>query len=154
VTHKLITKLLGAGTAAQHTTQFHPNLTFEKPLWDAALTPYLIAGHYFYSQDPAVIESVAGRPRFAASSTRLNSLVGGLLNNNGSVGVRFPIGHLVVNPSIGAEQSATDLTWATVQDITLKYTLFGNTKLKLDWDRTIQFGVTSDLFTGGITYVF
>ena len=54
----------------------------------------------------------------------------------------------------GAEQAATDNTWATTQGVTLTRSFFSHLKAKLDWSRTIQDGVSSDLFTGGLTYTF
>jgi hypothetical protein len=152
---RYVTEVVPPRTATPSLTQFHPNLTIEKPLFDEALTPYLIYGHYFYSRNPAVIEALAGRPRLAAFAGHLNALVGGFLNNNASVGLKMPWPWEVnFNGQFGFAQSATDNTWATIQEVTLDRTFLKHLKLKLDWSRSIQSGTSEDLFTGGLTYLF
>jgi hypothetical protein len=149
------TVILPPRTLTPSLTQFHPNLTVEKPSFDEALTPYLIYGHYFYSHNPDAIEALAGRPRLAAFAGHLNALVGGFLNNNASVGLKMPWPWEVnFNGQFGFTQSATDNTWATIQEVTLDRTFFKHLKLKLDWSRSIQSGTSEDLFTGGLTYLF
>jgi hypothetical protein len=139
----------------QSVTQTHPSVTFEKPFLDSKLTPYLTAGHYVYSKDPAAIEDLAGRPRFAASATQLNGLVGGFLNNNGELGVRSVLpGDVDLALRLGAEQSVTDNTWSTLQGATLSRHFGDHLKAKADWSRSIQSGISSDTLTGGLTYTF
>lgn len=142
-------------TGTAKTTQAHPYFTFEKPLFDSQATPYLTVGHYFYSKDPTAIEALAGRPRFAASADQINGLVGGFLKNNGEIGMRVSLPFDVDSDfRLGAEQEFTDNTWATTQGITLTRTFSDHVKAKLDWSRAIQYGVSDDIFTGGLTYMF
>src|SRR4029077_6651125 len=89
--NRFITKVIPPSSHTERVMQFHPNVTIEKPLFDSTATPYLTAGHYFYSRNPGDIEALAGRPRFAASANQLNGLVGGFLNNNGEIGVRVAL---------------------------------------------------------------
>jgi hypothetical protein len=147
--------VLRGGSGTVHDTMFHPNVSFEKPLLDETLTPYAIAGHYFYSTDPAAIENVAGRPRFASAAGRLTSLVGGLLENNAEVGIRFLLpAAFAATTRLGAEQTATDRSWATIQGVSLSRRFWEHLKAKLEWTRTIQYGASADLFAGGLTYYF
>jgi hypothetical protein len=153
--NRFITKLVPPRSGTEKVTQFHPNFTVEKPLLDSQATPYVTAGHYFYSKDPATIETLAGRPRFASSANAINGLVGGFLNNNGEVGVRVAFPWDVDSDfRLGVAQEVTDNTWSTTQGITFTRTFLAHVKAKLDWSRTIQTGVSSDLFTGGLTYTF
>jgi hypothetical protein len=147
--------VLPGGGGKLHDTQVHPNVSVEKPLWDESVTPYLTAGHYFYSRDPAAIENAAGRPRLAASAGHMNSLVGGFLNNNGEAGVRFILpGDISATTKLGADQSSTNNKWATIQDIALSHRFLTRFKAKTEWTRTIQDGAAADLFSGGLTYYF
>ena len=61
---------------------------------------------------------------------------------------------ILFNTSIGAEQLATDNSWATTQSVSLSRTFFDHVKLKLEWDRAIQNGEALDTFVGGMTYKF
>jgi len=153
--NRFVTKVVPPRSTTEKVTQFHPNITIEKPLFDSAATPYLAAGHYFYSKNPSTIESLAGRPRFASSANQINGLVGGFLNNNGEVGLRLAL-PLAIDSDfrLGAEQEVTDNTWATTQGVTLTRSFWNHLKAKLDWSRTIQGGSSSDLFSGGLTYTF
>jgi hypothetical protein len=154
-THKLVSEVVGPANGTLNLTQFHPNITVEKPLFDSAATPYLTAGHYFYSRDPAAIEALSGRPRFASSVNQLGGLVAGFLNNNGEIGVRIALPWRINSDfRIGSEQEATDNTWAITQGITLTRYFFYHLKVKLDWSRTIQEGVSEDLITGGLAWRF
>ena len=45
------------GTA--NTTELHPNLTIEVPLFNEAWIPFVTAGHNFYSRDPAALEALS-----------------------------------------------------------------------------------------------
>ena len=144
-----------ARSATAKTTQAHPSITLEKPLFDSQATPYLTVGHYFYSKDPAAIEALAGRPRLAASAGRINGLVGGFLNNNGEIGTRISLPlDLESDIRLGAAQEVTDNSWSTTQGVTLSRTFLDHIKVKLDWSRAIQAGISDDLFTGGLTYIF
>lgn len=152
---KFVYKTIPGGTGSEKVSQFHPSLTIEKPLFGDAITPFITAGHYFYDKDPGAIENLAGRPLFTASAGHLNSLVGGFLNNNGVLGVRFSLPwDIDTSAQLGAEQSAIDLTWSTSQEVTLTRLFADHLKVKLDWSRAIQAGVSSDLFTGGLSYQF
>jgi len=153
--NRYVKEVVPPQTGTAKTTQAHPYITHEKPLFDSQATPYLTVGHYFYSKNPAAIEALAGRPRFAASAGRINGLVGGFLNNNGEIGTRVSLPFdLESDFRLGAAQEVTDNTWATTQGVTLTRIFFDHVKVKLDWSRAIQGGVSDDLFTGGVTYTF
>ncbi len=141
------------GTA--HVNQIHPNVIIEAPLWEFRITPYLMAGHFFYSHDPAEIEDLAGRPIFAASANQLNGLIAGFLNNNGEAGVRLigPL-HLQFSARLGADQLATDNTWATLQGLAVARKFWNCVRMKVDWARSIQSGISSDVWGGTVTYEF
>jgi hypothetical protein len=154
ITHQLQSVVIGPADRSIHLTQFHPSATLEKPFGDS-VTPYLTAGHYFYSKDPASIEALAGRPRLAASVNQINGLVAGFSNNNVEVGVRWALPWRVnSNFRLGAVQETTDNHWATTQGVTLTRTFIDHLKIKLDWSRSIQDGVSDDLFTTGLTWQF
>lgn len=157
---------LGRGKSAQRVVvpptsgavellQLHPNLEVDKPLFGARVTPSITVGHYFYSKDPDLIEQRAGQPLFASSAGNLSGLVGGLMLNNGQLGleVRLPW-TLKVQGTLGLEQLATDHTWSTTQGATLTATLFDRAKALVAWSRSIQGGVAQDLMTGGLTWLF
>ena len=155
VTHRLVNKVIAGGTADVHLTQLHPSMTFELPLFDQALTPSVTAGHYFYSRDPGDFEALIGRPRFSGSANQINGLVGGFLNNNAEAALEFTLpGDIDTSARLGTDQIATDQTWAITQGVTFNYTLWDHLKAKLDWSRSIQSGISSDIFTGGLTYQF
>ena len=154
-TRKYVTKVIPAGTPNANTTQFHPSLTFEVPLFDQAAIPYITYGHYFYSQNPSVLENLVGRPQFSNSANQLNGLIGGFLNNNADIGVRVPLpANFELTPSFGTEELSTDSSWAITQGVELDWTLWTRWTSKLAWNRTIEEGTSTDLFTGGITYAF
>ncbi len=153
--NRFVQQTVPPSSSEEKITQFHPSITAEKPLFDSNATPYLTYGHYFYSRDPADIEALAGRPRFASSANQLNGLVGGFLNNNAEVGLRASLPWRVESDfRIGAEQEITDNKWATTQGITLSRPVISHMNAKIDWSRVIQSGISSDLFTGGLTYNF
>jgi hypothetical protein len=141
---------------AMHTYQYHPNLNIEKPLMDQSITPYLTIGHYFYTgAAPADLEDLAGRPLFSISSNRLNGLTGGFLSNNGEIGCQFRLpASFSAIARFGAQQLQTDNSWATIQGGSLSRTFGDHLKAKVEWIRTIEEGITTDLFDGGLTYYF
>ncbi len=149
------TSVIAARTASDTITQVHPNVQFEKPFLDNRVIPSIEYGHYFYSKDPAGFANVAGAPRFATVAGRLNTLAGGFLNNNLDAAVSFPLVlNIYAQPRIGVEQSAIDNSWATIQEVTMTRMFWDHVQAKLDWTRTIQFAISADLFTGGLTYYF
>lgn len=153
--NRFVTQTVSPHSGTIELTQFHPNATFEKPFLDSAATPYLTVGHYFYSRDPADVEALSGRPRFASSINQINGLVGGFFNNNGEAGVRIALPWDIDSDfRLGADQEVTDNTWSTTQGITLTRTFFDRIEAKLDWSRAIQDGISSDIITGGLTYTF
>jgi hypothetical protein len=155
VLKKYVTTVIPAGTPSANTTQFHPSLTFEVPLFEQVATPYLTYGHYFYSQNPDILENLVGRPRFSGSANQLNGLVGGFLNNNAEIGIRFSLpADFQLTPRFGTEQLATDNTWAITQGVELDWTFWKHWTSKLEWARSIEEGVSLDVFTGGLTYAF
>lgn len=154
-TQRLVTRVIPPSTTTENVRQFHPSLTFEKPLFDSQATPYITAGHYFYNKDVAAIEALAGRPRFSASANQINGLVGGFLKNNGEIGMRIELPWDVNSDvRLGAEQEVTDNSWATTQGVTFSRLFFTHIKAKIDWSRAIQSGIADDLFSGGLTYIF
>lgn len=154
-THRLVTQVVPPVSGTADTTELHPNLTLDVPLFDAAIVPFVTLGHDFYSRDPAALEALAGRPRFTAAAGQLNTLVAGFVENNGSVGFSYLLPwDLLFNASIGTEQLATDQTWATTQSVSLNRTFFDHLKLKLEWDRAIEDGISTDTIIGGMTWKF
>jgi len=152
---KYVTKVIPAGTPNADTTQFHPSLNFEVPLFEQAVTPFITYGHYFYSQNPAILENLAGRPRFSASANQLNGLVGGFLSNNAEIGLRCILpADFELTPQFGAEQLATDNSWAITQGLELDWTFWKHWTAKAAWSRSIEEGASLDIFTGGLTYAF
>jgi hypothetical protein len=153
--NRYVKKVVPPQSSTVKTTQIHPCITFEKPLFDAEATPYLTAGHYFYSTDPKTIEALTGRPRFASSVTRIDGLVGGFLKNNGEVGLRITLPLSIDSDfRLGADQEVSDNRWATTQGVTLSRLFLDHLRLKLDWNRGIQNGVSDDIFSTGLTYTF
>jgi hypothetical protein len=138
-----------------HVDQYHPSLQIETPLWDSLVTPYVKAGHSFYSRDPSAIEDLAGQPIFSAMSNRLNSLVSGFLYNDGEVGLRWaaPL-RCSVTFELGADNLATDKSWTTLQSIGVSRLFWGSWRTEFSWTRTIQTGISNDLFAGTLAYVF
>jgi hypothetical protein len=152
---RYVEKVIPAGTPNANTTQFHPSLNFEVPLFEQVATPFLTYGHYFYSQNPSILENLIGRPRFSGSVNQLNGLVGGFLNNNASVGVRFSLpADFQLTPQFGTEQLVTDNSWAVTQGVELDWTFWTHWSSKLAWNRSIEEGTSLDVFTGGLTYAF
>jgi len=155
VGRRLITTVIPPANSVENTTQLHPNLTIEKPLFDEQWTPFITAGHYFYSRDPEALENIAGQPRFALSAGHLNSMISGFLNNNGSTGFTWEIPwDLSFYVSLGASELAIDKTWATSQQVSLNRTFAECLTAKLEWDRVIEEGITTDTISGGLTYKF
>jgi len=152
---RYVTKVIPAGTPNANTTQLHPSLNFEVPLFDQAAIPYMTYGHYFYSQNPGILESLVGRSRFSGSSNQLNGMVGGFLNNNADVGVRCYLpANLELIPQFGTEQLITDNSWVITQGVELDWIFLSHWTSKLAWSRAIEEGVSQDIFTAGLTYAF
>jgi hypothetical protein len=148
-------KVIPAGTPDANTTQFHPSLTSEVPFFDETATPYITYGHYFYSQNPAILENLVGRPRFSGAANQLNGLVGGFLNNNAEIGLRCLLPKdIQLTPEFGTEQLSTDNSWAVTQGVELDWTFWKHWTTKLNWSRSIEEGTSLDVFTGGLTYAF
>jgi hypothetical protein len=152
---RYVEKLIPAGTPNANTTQFHPSLNFEVPLFDQAAVPFVTYGHYFYSQNPGILEGLVGRTRFSGSSNQLNGMVGGFLNNNADIGVRCSLPtDFELTPQFGTEQLITDNTWAITQGVELDWTFLKHWTTKLVWSRAIEEGVSQDTFSAGLTYAF
>jgi hypothetical protein len=137
--------------------QFNPSVELDAPLFGGKVTPSILAGHYFYSQNPANIQQVAGLPTYTAVSVNgMTGLVGGLLENNGQIGLDVLLPwNTRLHGSLGLEQLAVDNSWATTQGITFTALMFDR-RLKglFAWNRSIQEGVTQDLYTFGLTVLF
>lgn len=135
--------------------QWHPYVEAEKPLFNQAVTPSVTLGHYFYTRNPGVIEERAGQPRFAASAGSLGSLASGLFKNTAQAAVDFALPlRLRFHAALGAEQDAADSAWATTQELSLKSSFDDWASLLGKWDRTIQYGTTSDIYTVGLSFYF
>ncbi len=140
---------------ALNVTQWHPYVELEKPLFEQNVVPSITVGHYFYTNNPSVIEEHAGQPRFSAAAGSLSSLAGGFFKTNGeaAVDVLLPL-RLRLHGALSAQQQASDSTWAITQELSLKSRIGEVLSLTARWDRTIQVGVSSDQYTAGLTLYF
>ena len=155
VTVKKKLVLVPPSPTAINVTSWHPQIQLEKPLFKQVVVPSITLGHYFYSKNPIVIEARAGAPRFSASSGSLGALAGGFFKNNGQAALDFVLPyHSHLHASLGAEQSATDNTWAVTQELSAKTTMADRVGLSAKWDRTLQTGTTTDQYTVGATLYF
>lgn len=142
-------------TTKEQVTQFHPSLEIARPLWEGVVMPFLSGGVYAYSRDPAVLENIAGQPRFSASAGRIHALVGGFLKKSWMGGVRLGLPlDLQASANVGREQLATDKSWSTSYEVTLWRNFWNHMKVKLDWSRADQAGTKTNVYTGGLTYLF
>jgi len=142
-------------TVKERLTQIHPSLRLDLFLFDGMVSPFVSVGYYFYSQDPAKIENLAGRPIFSPSSGRINSLTGGFLKKSGSTGLSLSLPKNVECVfTYGRDQIATDNSWTTTYEVTLTHTFFEHYKLKAEWSQTIQSGIATNLYLGGLSYLF
>ena len=139
----------------ERTTQYHPSLTLNKPLFNAAVTPYVTYGYDFYSEDPSGIENLVGQPLYESTAGRIGALTGGFFRNEGETGLKLNLPwQMKLVLRVAAQQSYIDNTWATTQEVTLTDLFFDHLRSKLDWSRSIQAGISSDLFTGGLSWEF
>lgn len=135
--------------------QWHPTLTFEKPVCKPWILPWVAVSHSFYSKNPDLIEERAGRPNFSSSVGSLNGMVGGLFNNTAQAGLDFKLpAHIRLSFTLGTEQQATDNTWSTTQGISATALFFDHWHANLAWNRSIQDGVVQDLYTAGSAWWF
>lgn len=147
--------VLPPGVTDLHDTQFHPSIRVDVPLFDELVTPFADAGHYFYTQDPDAIEEISGRPRFSGAAGALGSLTGGFLENSGEIGFSaFIPADITLTASVAANQLATDDSWNPAYEISMTRKFFEHIKFKGQWSRAVEAGVISDLYTGGVSYLF
>jgi len=146
---------LPPGTTELETQQLHPNFRVDVPLFNEHLTPFLAAGHYYYTQDPGNIEAISGRPRFGGSAGQLNSLTGGFLENTANVGTAIALPwDIDCMVSFGESQQATDDDWGQNYEVTLTQLYFDHLKPRLDWTQSILDGFTTNVYTVGLSWLF
>lgn len=140
------------------TSQFHPNLNLEKPLFNETVIPFATASHSFYSTDPSAIESSVNRRGVSftpATLNDLNSMVGGFTKNTWSVGatLAFPTKTLL-RLEFGKEQLATDNSWATEYSAKVNQAFGEHLTAELGWNHTIEDNVPVDYGLAQATYAF
>lgn len=147
------TLILPASTSVVDLTQFHPTMAFERSFLAGRFRTSASVGYSFYSQEPAKIEALAGRPRLSASAGSLNALVGGFFRQTGklALSVSLPADVRLLG-ALGAARFATDGSWALTQELEASFVRWENWKPKLGWARILEHGLRQDLLSVGLTY--
>lgn len=139
------------------TTQIHPSLMLEKPLFDFFLTPFVTYGHYFYTTDPAaILDSLSQAAVSFSSISGIYAMTGGFLKNTWTLGSFVSLGQTTrLRGEFGRAQSDLDSSWATIYSVRLEQMLFNyHWRLSLGWNHVSQQNLPVDFGSVGLGCAF